>query len=294
MASVLITAKRSCDSFEDSTSLISKRPRRDPTETESNATSVSLLESSPVGQSKEHSTEQTPEDEERLAHTVWFVEASYHDFPDNCNLSELFSTSKCRKGPLFGRYDYRRWAINMRTIFQLNGLMQVVEGKLLVKEPLSSPLRKQLCRLQFIAKNLISINLPESNRKTVWDAERSHEAWEKLREIYQLSPHELSLEGWSIIKEKKITQCSSADEYISTLIDAWRQVCMDRDDLYQQTQPMLCTAFLHGLDGYQWASWKNNLINLDSPETDISKLSAKVRDLDPLYRRTPVRNPLLK
>jgi len=293
MTRALTTAKRSHDSIEDSTSPASKKRRGDPTESEPNAQSASSSESSPVEQSKEHEAELTPEDKEKLAHTISFVEASYDEYPDNCDLSEVFSAGKCRRGPLSGRYDYRRWARNMRIIFRVNSLVDVVEGKL-AKEPLSRPLRKQLCRLEFIVTNLISINLPESNRGIVWDAATPHEGWEKLRELYQLSPSELSLEGWSIIKETKITQCSSATDYTGKVTDAWRQVCMDRKDLFEQTQPMLCTVYLHGLDGHQWSLWKINSLNIDSPEADFAKLVVRVENVDPQFRRNPVRNPMLK
>jgi hypothetical protein len=296
MTSVLTTTKRSRDTFEDSTpNPIPKRPRGAPTESKLNAEGASSPELLTAKQPKEHAAEESTEDEEEEQEnppeTIKFIEDCYRHFDDDCILSEVFAVSK--HTPLSGRYDYRRWSAAMTATFCMHGLVDLVEGKVVIKGPLPRPLQKQLTRLENIAMQIIRLNLPESNHGIVQRAKSSHEVWEKLREIYKLSPSETSLEGWSIIKETKITRCSSAGDYIGTMKCGWMQVCMDRDDLYEQTQPMLCTALLHGLDGHEWAMWKTTFMKIDSPETDFEVLAQKVREVDPLYRQTPMRNPFL-
>ncbi|KAJ5348772.1 hypothetical protein MYU51_006985 [Penicillium brevicompactum] len=288
MAPALTTAKRPYDPVEESARTASKRHCGDPTEPQLRSPSDSSAEPS-LNRPKDQDTEKIEEDK-RLLDTIRFLE----EWRDTYGNDSEPRSAKCAGGPLAGRYDYRRWASEMKDVFIANGVMEVIEGKL-ISQPPGSPLRDDFLRVEAIARHLLGINVTESNRALLWQSRCPYEFWDKLRKTYQLSPFELSLEGWSLMKEKKISQFSSALEYTSALSDAWRQVCMDRDDMFQQTQPILCTALLHGLDGLQWSLWKNNLVSGGNLESDFETLAGKVRESDPLMRgKSKQQRPMLK
>lgn len=284
MAPALTTVKRPYDPVEESARTANKRHCGDPAEPQPYSSSPE-----PPLRSKDQDTENIEEDQ-RLLDTVRFLE----DWRDTYGDDSEPRFAKCTGGPLAGRYDYRRWTSEIKDVLVANGVMEVIEGKL-INQPPGSLLRGEFLRVEAIARHLLGINMTESNRAILRQSRCPYEFWEKLRNMYQLSPFELSLEGWSLMKEKKISQFSSALEYTSTLSDAWRQVCMDRDDMFQQTQPMLCTALLHGLDGLQWSLWKNTFVTSGNLESDFQTLASKVREADPLMRgKSKQQRPMLK
>ncbi|CAG8930525.1 unnamed protein product [Penicillium salamii] len=290
MAPALTSTKRPFDPIQDSLTPAAKKLRADPTEPEPKSESDSPTEPS-AGLSIHWDTKDTQQDKRR-AFTIQFLES----FQKVCGDGLLSVPSRCSGGPLAGRYDYRRWAINMEKVLGMNGVAAAVEGKLVADSELSSypHLRITLARVNALASHIINVNVTESSRSHLRGSKSPQESWQKLRDLYQLSPSELSLEGWSLIKEKKISHYSSACEYTGALQDAWLQVCMDQKDLFKQTQPMLCTALLHGLDGHEWSSWKQTFLTDAQLGADFQKLADKVKSLDPQIRSKSKQRPMLK
>ena len=283
----LTSTKRPFDPIEDSLSPDAKKLRC-AARLELKAERDSPAAPSP-GIPRDHDTEDTEDD--RQVFTVRYLEI----FKRKPDTKFTPGNIKCRGGPLAGRYDYRRWAREMGEIFETNGLKEAIEGKLVALGQLAgSPFQAELVRVHTIARHIINSNVNESSRASLHGIRCSQETWEKLRKLYQLSPSEMSLEGWGLIKEKRISHYTSAIQYTTALEDAWRQVCMDQDDMFKQTQPMLCTALLHGLDGFEWSLWKNTILANGDIATDFEKLADKVKDQDPLIRSKSRQRPMLK
>lgn len=209
----------------------------------------------------------------KLAETVAFVErafSSWQAFGDDRSLIE------CNCAPLRGRSDYRIWSRRIKVVLRRNFVLDIVEGKV-GQLPHSHPLDSDLGKLNATAALIITRNLSPITKPIVRTLTDPREMWEKLERHCKPSDWTLAQTGWLNLQRVKYSRCSNVREYVDRVDDAWRSICLDKDDALEKHELARCASLVFSLDTPKWESWKMSV--LSGRQTNIPSWASLVDKL---------------
>ncbi|KAK4862257.1 hypothetical protein LT330_003395 [Penicillium expansum] len=169
-------------------------------------------------------------------------------------------TIECNCSPLRGRSDYRVWRHKMSLILSRNLLLDLVEGKI-GQLPRSHYLEKQLDNLNEVAREIINTNLSPTTRLIVRNIRNPQKMWEKLKKHCKPSDWSTVRSGWLELQNIKYSQCYDIWEYVQKVDDAWRCICLDREDILEKHEFARCASLMCSLDTPKWETWKMGFLS---------------------------------
>lgn len=195
-----------------------------------------------------------------------------------CAFGEDNLPTECNCPPLRGRSDYRVWRRKMRLILDRNFLLELVDGKFSAL-PRSHRLEYELDSLKAAAEMIINKNLSATTRPIVRNMHDPQEMWEKLEKHCRPSDWSLARSGWLDLQNVRYSQCSDAWEYVYKVVDAWRCICLDQEDIYANHELARCVSLMCALDTPKWETWKMGLLagrnaNIPSWESLVENLTS--------------------
>lgn len=168
--------------------------------------------------------------------------------------------TQCNCPPLRGRSDYRIWRRKIRLVLSRNFLLELVDGRL-AELPRSHRLEYELNRLKASAEMIINANLSATTKPIVRNMHDPQQMWEKLEKHCKPSEWNYARTGWLDLQNVKYSQCSDAWEYVYKVDDAWRCICLDREEIFEKHELARCASLMCGLDTPKWESWKMGLLS---------------------------------
>ncbi|KAJ5794100.1 hypothetical protein N7457_000699 [Penicillium paradoxum] len=167
---------------------------------------------------------------------------------------------ECNCPPLRGRSDYRLWRRRIRLVLSHNFLLELIDGEF-AKLPRSHRLEYELDRLKAAAEMIINNNLSPITKPIVRNLHEPHEMWEKLEKHCKPSDWSCTRSGWLDLQNIRYSQCSDIWEYVYRVDDAWRCICLDREDVLEKHELARCASLMCGLDAPKWEGWKMGLLS---------------------------------
>jgi hypothetical protein len=194
---------------------------------------------------------------QKLAETVAFVERAF-------GLWKAFADEKppveYNCAPLRGRSDYRIWSRKIKIILKRNFVLDLVEGKI-GQLPQSHPLDADLEKLNATAATIINKNLSALTKPIVRTMTNPREMWQKLERHCKPSEWTMAQTGWFDLQRVKYSRCSNVREYVDRVDDAWRCICLDKDDVLEKHELARCASLVFSLDTPKWESWKMGVLS---------------------------------
>lgn len=193
---------------------------------------------------------------DKIAETVAFVEKAFSSW--KAFADEKFPI-ECNCAPLRGRSDYRIWSRKMKIVLKRNCVLDIVEGKI-ARLPQSHPLDADLEKLNATAAMIITKNLSALTKPIVRTMTNPQEMWEKLERHCKPSNWTMAQTGWLELQEIKYSRCANVREYVDRVDDAWRCICLDKDDVLEKHEIARCTSLVSSLDTPKWESWRMSVL----------------------------------
>lgn len=194
---------------------------------------------------------------QKLAETVAFVERAFGLWKA---FADENSSLECDCAPLRGRSDYRIWSRKVKIVLKRNFVLDLVEGSI-GQLPQSHPLDSDLAKLNVTAAMIINKNLSALTKPIVRTITNPREMWEKLERHCKPSDWTLAQTGWFDLQRIKYSRCSNVREYVDRIDDAWRCICLDKDDALEKHELARCASLVFSLDTPRWESWKMGVLS---------------------------------
>ncbi|CAG7923236.1 unnamed protein product [Penicillium olsonii] len=193
----------------------------------------------------------------KLAETVAFVERAFSSWKA---FEDELLPMECHCAPLRGRSDYRVWSRKIKMILKRNCVLDIVEGRV-GQLPQSHPMDRHLERLNSTAAMIITRNLSALTKPMVRTMTNPREMWEKLERHCKPSDWSLAQTGWLKLQNIKYSRCSGVRDYVEQMDDAWRSICLDKDEMFANHEVARCTSLVFALDTPKWETWKTNVLS---------------------------------